>query len=101
MIFIYDDDGIEWGTGLAGINVGNGITSSTIPGSLTLNVLNIDQTSNIGIPGVWVFKVDRSMLENTVFENLNYTNCILLYQNLIHWKKVHNIFPINYLLSHN
>ena len=64
MIFLYDDDGIEWGTGLAGINAGDGVSSITIPESRTVNIRNIDQTSNVGIPGVWVFQVDGSMFIN-------------------------------------
>ena len=59
MIFLYDDDGIEWGTGLAGINAGDGVNFITIPESRTVNIRNIDQTSNVGIPGVWIFQVDR------------------------------------------
>ena len=39
---------------VAGINVGDGIHSVTIPESL---IPNISQTSNVGIPGVWMFKV--------------------------------------------
>jgi len=61
--------GIQWTTSdssrgieaLAGINAGDGINSITIPGSLTLNVVDIAETSNVGIPGVWMFKVGEGM----------------------------------------
>ena len=73
IMFIYDDGGIQWTTGdasggtnglggieaLAGINAGDGINSITVPGSLTPDIINVTQTSNIGNPGVWMFKVDR------------------------------------------
>ena len=57
VIFLYAD--IQWtsfGT-LAGINSGNGYPTVTVPESQTLNILNIEETSNIGVPGVWMFKI--------------------------------------------
>ena len=40
---------------LAGINAGDGYNSYTIPGSQTPIIVNITQTSNIGVPGVWIY----------------------------------------------
>ena len=68
---MYADGGIQWTTGddsggvgglggieaLAGINVGDGTNSTTIPGSLTPSIINISKTSNVGIPGIWMFEV--------------------------------------------
>ena len=73
VIILYADGEIQWTTGdasggsnglggteaLAGINVGDGINHITIPGSLTPSIIDITQTSNVGIPGVWIFKVDE------------------------------------------
>jgi len=72
VIFLYADGEIQWTTGdsggtngfggseaLAGINAGDGVNSLTIPGSLTPSIINITQTSNVGIPGVWIFKVNE------------------------------------------
>ena len=73
VILLYPDGEIQWTTGiasdgfgglggteaLAGINVGDGVNDITIPGSLTPNIINITQTSNVGIPGVWMFKVSE------------------------------------------
>ena len=73
MIFLYAYGRIQWTTGnhnggvnglggveaLAGIN--NGLTSYTIPGSLTPEIINIDETSNVGIPGVWMFVIGESV----------------------------------------
>ena len=50
-------DGIGGTEALAGINAGDGVNSVTIPGSLTPSIINITQTSNVGNPGVWIFKV--------------------------------------------
>ena len=58
-MFLYADGEIQWGNrSLAGINAGDGVNSVTIPGSLTPSIINITQTSNVGIPGVWMFQVD-------------------------------------------
>ena len=72
VIFLYPNGKIQWTTGdesgldgfggteaLAGINVGDGINNITIPGSLTPSIINIAQTSNVGIPGVWMFQVGK------------------------------------------
>ena len=73
VIFLYADKRIQWTTGdasggtngsngteaLAGINAGDGVNSITIPGSLTPSIINITRTSNIGIPGMWIFKVNE------------------------------------------
>ena len=58
-IFVYDN--IQWptsgGEALAGINAGDGANHITIPGSLTPSISNIEGTSNIDVPGIWVFRV--------------------------------------------
>ena len=74
-MFLYADGRIQWTTGdasdgtdglggteaLAGINAGDGINSLTIPGSLTSDIINITQTSNVNNPGVWIFKVGEGI----------------------------------------
>jgi len=71
VIFLYADGRIHWTTGdrsggddglggteaLAGINAGDGVNFVTITGSLSPSIINISQTSNVGIPGVWILKV--------------------------------------------
>ena len=73
VIFLYADEEIQWTTGdlsggddglggteaLAGLNAGDGENFVTIPGSLTPKIINITQTSNVGNPGVWIFRVDH------------------------------------------
>ena len=76
-IYLYADGLIQWpesGNALAGYNSGNEYSSSgdgydygdelmissyTIPGSLTEDILAIASTSNIGVAGVWVFQLDE------------------------------------------
>ena len=73
---MYADGRIEWTTGdwsggsdglsgteaLAGINAGDQINHVTIPGSQSPEIINITRTSNIGIPGVWMFRVGRGIV---------------------------------------
>ena len=68
---MYADGKMQWTTGddsgghsglsgteaLAGINAGNRVDSYTISGSLTPSIINIAITTNVGIPGTWIFKV--------------------------------------------
>ena len=58
VIFLYDS--IEWGTAgaLGGVNAGDRMNRFLIPVSLTFDILTINSTSNVGIPGVWMFQVD-------------------------------------------
>ena len=70
---MYADGRIQWTTGdwsggnnglsgteaLAGINAGDRSNSYIISGSRTPSIINIARTSNVGIPGVWMFQVGR------------------------------------------
>ena len=77
VIFLYAHNKIEWTTGdrssgenglggreaIAGINVGDRVTHVTIPGSMTPEIINIDETSNVGTPGVWMFQVGEGTVK--------------------------------------
>ena len=59
-----DDQGGINGTGgnrlpVAGYNAGDSIVSFMIPGSLTDDIIKIASTSNVLIPGMWVFRLDK------------------------------------------
>ena len=83
---MYADGRMQWTTGdssgghnglggteaLAGINAGDNITYVTVPGSQTADIINITRTSNVGIPGVWMFQVGRGTYMHT-------TMCIHIY----------------------
>ena len=70
-MFLYAD--LQWTTGdvsggvdglggteaLAGFNAGDQVTSYNITGSITADITNIAKTSNVGIPGTWIFKVGQ------------------------------------------
>ena len=71
-LFHYADGQIRWTTGTAsggrdgvggteaqvGFNAGDGVRFFSVPGSQTSDIINIDTTSNVGVAGVWVFRVD-------------------------------------------
>jgi len=74
-MFLYPKGGIQWTTGddnggvnglggtaaLAGINGGDDVNYFIIPGSLSSAIINIDTTTNVGIPGMWMFAVGQGM----------------------------------------
>ena len=61
-MFRYDD--IQWtSTGneaVTGINVGDSVNHVTIPGLHTPSILNVEETSNVGDPGVWIFETGEA-----------------------------------------
>ena len=72
-IFLYEDNGIQWtaadgqlgGEGtpaLAGFNLGDGIESFTLPGSLSGSIMEVSNSSNVGRSGAWVFRVDTTAI---------------------------------------
>ena len=78
VIFLYADGGIQWtssddsdginGLGgnaaLVGYNAGDGVRYATVPESMTPEIINISSTSNVGVPGVWIFRVDREEISS-------------------------------------
>ena len=88
VIFLYADDEIQWTTGSAsngvnglggqsaqvGFNVGDGV-HAVIPASRTDAIINITHTSNVGTPGMWVFRVDGEAVVMTAgCQPVNTTN---------------------------
>ena len=62
MLFLYEDIEAEniLGTTI-GFNAGDGARFFTLPESLfEVDVLNLESTSNVGIPGTYIFRVDQS-----------------------------------------
>ena len=63
VLFIYDD--IQWpsiGTlTIIGFNAGDGVRSYTLP---VQDVLNLENESNVGRPGTFIFRVDQEFVVN-------------------------------------
>ena len=76
VIFLYADGEIQWTTGEAsggvnglggtpaqvGFNAGDGINYAAVPESRTAEIVNITTTSNVGVPGVWIFQVNEESI---------------------------------------
>ena len=76
------DNGLGGTEALAGINAGDSITYVTVPGSQTADIINITRTSNIGIPGVWMFQVGRGTNIHMYIHTVN--TYIHMYVHIIH-----------------
>ena len=56
-IFIYKD--INWGQrAQIGFNVGDGYTAFVFPEALSAKTRNINEYSNVGEPGVFIYRID-------------------------------------------
>ncbi len=47
----------------AGFNAGDGKRYFNIPGSRTADIVNVEETTNVGFPGRWVFRIDDANVE--------------------------------------
>ena len=70
---MYADGLIQWAesaigsdAALAGYNAGDGVISFTVPVSQTDDIIDIVSTSNVNVPGMWVFRLDE---DDLVFSN--------------------------------
>ncbi|XP_035660312.1 protein mesh-like [Branchiostoma floridae] len=77
-VFNYGD--ITWTTGTAsggnsytglggtpaqvGFNAGNGMQYFSVPGSQTHAIVDVETTSNVNIPGRWVFRIDSAVIQD-------------------------------------
>ena len=69
MVFLYGDNLINWSVGQAssihaqvGFNAGDGVRHYTVSGSRTSSIVNIETTSNIGVAGKYIFRVDDATI---------------------------------------
>ena len=59
IIFLYADGLIQWpsdGAAQVGLNAGDNVIYTDVPGTLTPSIINITQTSNVGVGGKWAFQ---------------------------------------------
>ena len=72
VIYLYADGEIQWAISeddrslpaQVGFNAGDGIQFFAVPESRQPEIINITNTSNVNIPGVWVFRVDQEDIVN-------------------------------------
>ena len=77
VMFLYH--AIQWssGTTTIGFNAGDGVHYYTVP----LNgygVLNLDNTSNVGIPGIYIYRVDQEQCTYTLAKTSQCLGIVLL-----------------------
>lgn len=59
-VFLYDD--IQWGwRAQIGANAGDGYSSFTFSEALTDPIEDVDNRTNVGLPGVFIFRIDSKI----------------------------------------
>ena len=90
VIFLYANGLIQWTTGDAsggsgglggtpaqvGFNAGDGVRFAIVPGSRTASIINIASTSNVGINGVWIYRVDAAEIVDPNDEGSSSVVCV-------------------------
>lgn len=56
-VFFTNTD-IQWGEAGVGFDAGDGVRSYTLPGSLTADIQDVEDGSNVGVEGVYAYRVD-------------------------------------------
>ena len=67
VFFTYTD--VQWGEATIGFDAGDGMRGFTLPGSLTADV---EDGSNVGVAGVYAFRVDLPEIVGPGGENIAY-----------------------------
>lgn len=49
---------VSWGQGAMGFDAGDHMRSLSLPGSQTTAALDIDEDSNVGVEGLYAYRVD-------------------------------------------
>ena len=57
VLFIYGD--ITWGKAGIGFDAGDGVRSYMLPGSLDESTQEVEESSNVGVEGVYMYRVDQ------------------------------------------
>ena len=83
VFFIYNN--IQWGEdAIIGFSAGDGMRSFTLPAALTKQVLSIDEGSNVGVTGVYIYQVDLcSILGPSNGEKTKIISCTYCWENLL------------------
>ncbi|CAD5126546.1 unnamed protein product [Dimorphilus gyrociliatus] len=58
-----DKNGLGGTQAQAGFNAGDGRRYFNLPHSRTHNIIDVESTSNVGIPGKWIFRIDLSSIQ--------------------------------------
>ena len=94
-IFQYAEDLIQWTTGDSsngtqglggtqaqiGLNAGDNASYVNVPGSRTSAIMNITKTSNVQVPGQWIFQLQNGTkpLRKLQLLYCSFHSCIIIY----------------------
>ena len=79
VFFIYTD--IQWGEGGIGFNAGDGVRSYTLPDSRTPAAREVEDSSNVGVEGVYAYRVDNETdIIGPELEECEGETCLILLQ---------------------
>ncbi len=76
ILFLYADGLIQWADGCCGyaqvgVDGGDGVNYYSVPDSLTPEIINITHTSNVDTPGLWILKVDSTIIAGRIITRVN------------------------------
>ena len=60
VLYLYSN--IEWGVANIGFNAGDNVRSFMLPGAWTFQIRNVENGSNVDIPGLYIYRVDRRLV---------------------------------------
>ena len=60
VLYLYSN--IEWGFANIGFNAGDNVRSFMLPGARTFQIRNVENGSNVDIPGLYIYRVDRRLV---------------------------------------
>ncbi len=109
--YLYADGLIQWTTGdasggsgglggtpaQAGFDAGDQSRSFSIDGSLTADIINIDTTTNVGVPGQWTFRVDWIIAQPSMS---NFAVEVVLHCAVFYWPQETASLPTRVDLTH-
>ena len=79
VFFIYTD--VQWGQGGIGFNAGDGVRSYELPGSRTPEAREVEDSSNVGVEGVYAYRVDdETGIIGPEVEHYEGETCLILVQ---------------------
>ena len=82
VFFIYAD--VQWGEGGIGFNAGDGVRFFELPGSRTPEAREVEESSNVGVEGVYAYRVDETDIIGPEVEHYEGETCLMLVQVVSH-----------------
>ena len=94
VFFSYGD--IEWGFN-ANIGFNSRNRSFTVPGALTINTIDVETTSNVGVAGLHVYRVDQENITEPLYKVCR-GQCSYKVRPICHWTGTKEIIEVCLIL---